>query len=850
MSSNTVLFKWSYQILSAFNFLSINSIVHRYLHLKNFCVTPNGSLKVNNYGLFHMSEHGYCVNFPIVNMGTLSPECLILEYLYGNKEVPGLNREENIELNNVKSDVWAIGAILFQFFFGFSSQTGSSQKQLGELLAPERIVKMSLDILKTQKYSGYEFMLQLYQVDVNKQQTIETKIHPVLIELLKKCLVVIPSQRPSFEELLKFLEKFLSSSNELKFLVNKDENLDLTNTKYFDGKIRSDCLPMRSSEKEIRYREEQANEDHLWKRGVDEVYYLWRLAGGDCYQTLKQNGRLSMKLMPIHKLPMLLTVEDGCEYGKPFDDEILFDDKIVSLSLQQLRNRLSSVKPESYYPILEKLDSEHDGKIMESNFKRKNIIGSVLISASLSKSQNLGNLSSIETTQKQPLNIRETDIEYQFHRIIIFSRYLNGYPFKKQELYKECLVDIPPIYRGSTWASLLEVRSDIESVYAEINKEVITSTDRQIDVDIPRCHQYDPLMASPEAHHKLKRVLKAWVLSNPHLVYWQGLDSLCAPFLYLNFNNEAIAYGSLNNFVNKYAAKFFFKDNSAVIHEYLAVFSHLIAFHDPELANHFESIDFRPDLYAIPWFLTMFAHVFPLYKIFHLWDTLLLGSSSFPLCIGVAILRQLRNILLNSDFNECILLFSELPEINIAKCVTDTIEIFSWTPSSCLYRQHSISPLVKETPSVENPELDMTPIELSQLRLELCPHISVRDVLKLFDRNLSKLILVDIRPESEFSQFNVINSKNISFENLNFTKLQQLSQSQVTSANENDANSYLIYLLQQNKNLLKIIMTSESKFKNGIDLANELVRLGNSKICILHNGVECFKSTKIFYSEI
>ena len=53
--------------------------------------------------------------------------------------------------------------------------------------------------------------------------------------------------------------------------------------------------------------------------------------------------------------------------------------------------------------------------------------------------------------------------------------------------------------------------------------------------------------------------------------------------------------------------------------------------------------------------------VFPLHKIFHLWDMLLLGNSSFPLCIGVAILRQLRDQLLKFGFNECILLFSDMP---------------------------------------------------------------------------------------------------------------------------------------------------------------------------------------------
>lgn len=66
----------------------------------------------------------------------------------------------------------------------------------------------------------------------------------------------------------------------------------------------------------------------------------------------------------------------------------------------------------------------------------------------------------------------------------------------------------------------------------------------------------------------------------------------------------------------------------------------------------------------IPFFLIALiyhADVFPLHKIFHLWDTLLLGNSSFPFCIGVAILQQLRDRLLANGFNECILLFSDLP---------------------------------------------------------------------------------------------------------------------------------------------------------------------------------------------
>ena len=38
-----------------------------------------------------------------------------------------------------------------------------------------------------------------------------------------------------------------------------------------------------------------------------------------------------------------------------------------------------------------------------------------------------------------------------------------------------------------------------------------------------------------------------------------------------------------------------------------------------------------------------------------------MGASSFPLCVGVAILQQLRGDLLSFGFNECILMFSDMP---------------------------------------------------------------------------------------------------------------------------------------------------------------------------------------------
>lgn len=80
--------------------------------------------------------------------------------------------------------------------------------------------------------------------------------------------------------------------------------------------------------------------------------------------------------------------------------------------------------------------------------------------------------------------------------------------------------------------------------------------------------------------------------------------------------------------------------------------------------------------------------MFPLHKIIHLWDKLLLGDSSYPLFIGITILQQLKTTLLSSCFNDCILLFSDLPDIVMEHCVVESQKMYQSTPKSVAWRKH------------------------------------------------------------------------------------------------------------------------------------------------------------------
>ncbi|CAK9292742.1 unnamed protein product, partial [Gordionus sp. m RMFG-2023] len=155
------------------------------------------------------------------------------------------------------------------------------------------------------------------------------------------------------------------------------------------------------------------------------------------------------------------------------------------------------------------------------------------------------------------------------------------------------------------------------------------------------------------------------------------------------------AYACFEKFIDKYLHNFFFKDNSIVIKEYLGIFNSLIAFHDPRLYLRMLKINFDSELFAIPWFLTVFAHILPLPKIFHLWDAILLKDETFPLFISLALLNVLRGSLMSSGFNEAILLFSDFSDIDIENCIQTANKYYRLTPDSFGYRLYGSKHFIK-----------------------------------------------------------------------------------------------------------------------------------------------------------
>ncbi|KAG0244495.1 rab-GTPase-TBC domain-containing protein [Mortierella sp. GBAus27b] len=716
---------WGAQILDGLSYLNTHGIAHRTLTLANVLLNTDGSIKLSNYGLHFMTKGGALVQFSVGDPHYLSPNTL------GQKHA--------ISLQDYSADLWSVGVILTEMFLGESfwrKDRSDVDELIGSLFALRKLSVRStkwiedcpddiginpvvLRFLQTGQASA------IIEGDQPKEQS--NRELEDFVRFLKDCLRLGPTgcQEPTQLRNHVFFRPYDSRPESQKesdppgsrpslwhqkpyiqssFLPNYEGEVERLRQMITNGNLLSE-----SSTSDASAAEHSTKRGFLCKLPLPQVFYLWKLAGGDVESQFRRNGRL-VGTPAIQLLPKVARVIETKDERPPTRDIAdLFSDVPCILPLENLEAEiLKSIhepnKDQFSWDTNYFLFSDPD----EMNFLQ-NTMGhdkenvdeflypdSMKTTARLSRTfpelaKNAGSNADVPSLAQQPvksrlkvpLATREKDLGYQYQRLSMFTDLLLQYPASRSEIVHHSKIDIPPLLRGKVWAAILGVVGDYQEIYTGYDKFTEKPTDRQIELDVPRCHQYNQLMFSPAGHEKMKRLLKCWVEANENQAYWQGLDSCCAPFLTLNFNDEALALASVQLFLPRFLKDMFLHDNSQVIHEYLAVFKHLLSFHDPLLSSHLDHIRFIPQLYAIPWFMTLFTHIFPLDKIYHLWDKILVGPSSLSLFVGIAILQQFRHELLRSEFNEAIGIFSgSFPEMDIEKCIEAALTMCRVTPPS------------------------------------------------------------------------------------------------------------------------------------------------------------------------
>ena len=89
--------------------------------------------------------------------------------------------------------------------------------------------------------------------------------------------------------------------------------------------------------------------------------------------------------------------------------------------------------------------------------------------------------------------------------------------------------------------------------------------EKQLQVDIPRCHSYHPMMQSRRIQIGLGRLLRAWALADDERVYMQGLDSVAACVLCLFPHDLALSFDVFTTFVDTALSSMFRKGNEVYL---------------------------------------------------------------------------------------------------------------------------------------------------------------------------------------------------------------------------------------------------------------------------------------------
>lgn len=260
-----------------------------------------------------------------------------------------------------------------------------------------------------------------------------------------------------------------------------------------------------------------------------------------------------------------------------------------------------------------------------------------------------------------------------------------------EQAQRQCaLVPVPGTLRGELWAVLLEVPSarKREALFATVNTTLRTVFDRQIAMDLPRCHPYHVALSTEEGRGRLCTVLKACLRLRPQWSYWQGMDTVAAVALSVSGSDVALATLLLVRLISRFIPPQEHQGDSggggggagstrAAMEERLLQLQVFLRYCDPLLACHlFDTLQCGPELFAVPWLLTLFAHREPLQRVYPLWDYVLVRSGSHPhvltaLCV-VALMQRRAQLLSQGDFAGALASLSGPADLHVAALLRDT----------------------------------------------------------------------------------------------------------------------------------------------------------------------------------
>ncbi|CAK37043.1 uncharacterized protein An01g05090 [Aspergillus niger] len=226
-------------------------------------------------------------------------------------------------------------------------------------------------------------------------------------------------------------------------------------------------------------------------------------------------------------------------------------------------------------------------------------------------------------------------------------------------------------YRIYLWLVLLDVSPVPTDEYLSLIHRGRSPAYTKIRNDTFRTMATDPLFKRRVTEASLIRLLNAvaWKLhdaknkyrgiTNESAIYVQGMNVLCAPFLYAA-RSEVEAFALFHSFITRECPGYI-RGAMDGVHRGLRLVDQCLEIVEPKLAAYLFSKGLQAKLYAFPSVLTLCACTPPLPEVLHLWDFLFAyGTHLNILCIVAQLIRMRDTILESPNPNKILRSFPPL----------------------------------------------------------------------------------------------------------------------------------------------------------------------------------------------
>ncbi|XP_076117206.1 TBC1 domain family member 1-like isoform X4 [Mytilus galloprovincialis] len=245
---------------------------------------------------------------------------------------------------------------------------------------------------------------------------------------------------------------------------------------------------------------------------------------------------------------------------------------------------------------------------------------------------------------------------------------------------------VPKQLRGEIWYLMVDQhklhypsKNDMSPSreYQDLLKD-LTEYQHNILIDLGRTfpeHKYFSTQLGP-GQLALYNLLKAYSLLDRQVGYCQGLSFIAG--ILLMHMDEPAAFETLRHMMFNLGLRKQFHPSMMPLQIQLYQLTRLIHDNYRDLHDHFEEHEIAPNLYATPWFLTLFASQYPLGFVARVFDLILMQGAEVILKVGLLLLGNHKELILQCNSFESIVEFikTTLPELGIIQMERIIIQVF------------------------------------------------------------------------------------------------------------------------------------------------------------------------------